>query len=170
MMRTLFETPLWEFEIPGYQELNKRLMAVLGTVEGGHRYFETDNDAVREFKNIVEDYMSAIAKERGWRDLVLKGRQNVIMPRACDTPHNHPVSALTGVYYLEFPENSGDILLHDPRGGIDYSRWSYSERRRPFVRITPKVGTILIFPGYLVHSVEANLSRVPRISIVVDAE
>jgi uncharacterized protein (TIGR02466 family) len=169
-MKDLFSTPFWEFEVPGFEDLNQRLTAIAKNVEGEHRYFETDQPAVQELKSIAQGYMDDISKERGWRTLRLKGRQNVIMPGGCDTPHNHPVSALTAVYYVAVPKNSGDILLHDPRGGIDYSWWSYNERRRPFVRITPKTGTMLIMPGYLVHSVEANLSRMPRISIVIDAE
>jgi uncharacterized protein (TIGR02466 family) len=169
-MINLFSTPLWEIQVPDFEDLNQRLVAIAKDVEGEHRYFETDQPVVQELKNIAQDHLNGISKEHGWRELRLKGRQNVIMPGACDTPHNHPVSALSAVYYVAVPKNSGDILLHDPRGGIDYSWWSYNERRRPFVRITPKAGTMLIFPGYLVHSVEANLSRSPRISIVIDAE
>jgi uncharacterized protein (TIGR02466 family) len=169
-MINLFSTPLWEIQVPDFEDLNHRLIAIAKNVEGEHRYFETDQPVVQELKNITQVYMDEISTERGWRPLKLKGRQNVIMPGGCDTPHNHPVSALTAVYYVTVPKNSGDILLHDPRGGIDYSWWNYNDRRRPFIRITPKEGTMLIFPGYLVHSVEANLSRAPRISIVIDAE
>jgi uncharacterized protein (TIGR02466 family) len=169
-MINLFSTPLWEIQVPDFEDLNQRLVAIAKNVEGEHRYFETQQLAVQELKNITQVYMDEISTEKGWRSLKLKGRQNVIIPGGCDTPHNHPMSALTAVYYVEVPKNSGDILLHDPRGGIDYSWWSYNERRRPFLRITPKAGTMLIFPGYLVHSVEANLSRAPRISIVIDAE
>lgn len=172
-MRTheaLFTTPLWKVHVLDSENLNRRLIGCLRKAEGDHRYFETQDPAVDDLKEIVNTHISAIAQDYGWRKLVLKGRQNVIMPGACDTPHNHPVSALTAVYYVDVPPKSGDILLHDPRGGIDYSWWSYNERRRPFMRITPVAGMLLIFPGYLVHSVEANLSRVPRVSIVIDAE
>jgi hypothetical protein len=169
-MINLFSTPLWEFEIPQHVELNYKLISISRNVEGEHRYFETDHPAVQELKNKMQGYVNDISKEYGWRELTLKGRQNVIMPGECDGPHNHPWSAVTAVYYVEVPKNSGDILLHDPRGGINYSWWPYNERRRPFIRITPKAGMLLIFPGYLVHSVETNLSRSPRISIVIDAE
>lgn len=172
-MRTeesLFTTPLWTVDVANSEMLNRRLIGCLRKAEGDHRYFETPDPAVQDLKDVVHEHISNIAKDMGWRELVLKGRQNVIVPGACDTPHNHPMSAVTAVYYVEVPKNSGDILLHDPRGGIDYSWWSYNERRRPFMRITPRAGMMLIFPGYLVHSVEANLSRSPRISIVIDAE
>ena len=169
--QNLFSTPTWKTHISNYEDLNHRLMAFARFAGEDHTYFETDNKAVTELKNIVTGYINDITKEYNWpRELKLKARHNVVMPKGCDTPHNHPVSALTAVYYVQLPENSGDILLHDPRGGLDCTDWSTEPRLRPFIRITPAVGDLLIFPGYLVHSVETNFGRVPRISIVMDAE
>ena len=79
---------------------------------------------------------------------------------------------LAVVYYLKVPPNSGDILLHDPRGSI---LWQDPQARtdvdwesyRPYHKIKPVPGMLLIFPGYVVHSVESNLSNEYRISIAI---
>lgn len=71
--------------------------------------------------------------------------------------HHHQNSLLSGVLYVSVPEGSGDFVAHDPRGQLP-----------PFGRsqhFPPKPGDVLLFPGWLVHSVLPTLGAAPRVSI-----
>ena len=85
--------------------------------------------------------------------------------------HVHPGSLWSGVYYVKAPENSGDLLIKDPRSGpliLDPRRDENKQRPRQLwneVKYKPTVGRLIIFPGWLPHEVDANQSEDERISI-----
>lgn len=72
--------------------------------------------------------------------------------------HHHVDSMVSGVMYIQVPKfGAGDLVFYDPRGALP-----------PFgktLRIGPKVGDLILFPGFLVHSVEPTISEEVRISI-----
>ena len=86
------------------------------------------------------------------------------------TPHAHPAHMVVAVYYVKTSENCGDLLLHDARGANDfdvlYEKNKYGTlSHRSAYRYTPKAGELIIFPAYVIHSVEPNMSDETRISI-----
>ena len=87
------------------------------------------------------------------------------------TPHEHSGNTVIGVYYVHTNEKSGDILLHDPRGANSFiPSFEDGLSGRSYHRITPKTGDLLLFPAYIVHSVEPNLSDETRISLAMNFE
>jgi len=83
--------------------------------------------------------------------------------------HVHPGAFLSGVYYLTKPEKAGDINFHDPRKGSVASREPQHMFRGGVEVMDAKAGDILIFPGWLEHSVGPNLDEEDRISISFNA-
>ena len=79
--------------------------------------------------------------------------------------HVHPGAFLSGVYYLKKPKESGDINFHDPRKGSLCSREPQHIARGSLQEINAKAGDVVIFPGWLEHSVIPNISDEDRISI-----
>lgn len=77
---------------------------------------------------------------------------NQMQPGHCTTLHTHDdgYELISGVYYLNVPEESGDILMHLPREEL---------------RISPQAGMMLMFPPDLPHEVEQNNSRQSRLSM-----
>jgi uncharacterized protein (TIGR02466 family) len=84
---------------------------------------------------------------------------------AYTSEHNHRGCAWSCAYYLKVPENSGRFLVRDPmeyhwgnsrshdlRGGID-DIW---------YPVEVKTGDFLLFPPWLWHKTEKNLSNEPR--------
>jgi hypothetical protein len=76
--------------------------------------------------------------------------------------HHHVDSAVSGVFYVQVPSassspaeveaggGSGDLIFYDPRGSLP-----------PFgksLHIRPVVGDLVLFPGYLMHSVAPTYS------------
>jgi uncharacterized protein (TIGR02466 family) len=84
--------------------------------------------------------------------------------------HIHREAVLSGVFYLSRPEGSGAIVLHDPRPGTLFSRpFGLGANKWSELRLAPPAGTMLMFPNWLEHSVEPNLSTERRYSIAINA-
>jgi uncharacterized protein (TIGR02466 family) len=84
--------------------------------------------------------------------------------------HIHREAVLSGVFYLSRPEGSGAIVLHDPRPGTLFSRpFGFGANKWSELRLAPAAGTMLMFPNWLEHSVEPNLSQERRYSIAINA-
>jgi len=173
MVKNLFATPLWEYKVNSVGNLNEKLIAAAEQYEAKKNYFDIADTNVQFLHSEIKNRVKEIARGYGWptdNDVQLIGRQNPIQPGGCDTPHFHAESILVGVYYLRVPDNSGDILFHDPRGSVNWvdpQTDKFPTSVRPFYRYKPEPGTLLLFPGYLVHSVEANLSNEVRFSIAI---
>jgi hypothetical protein len=166
--QNLFATPVWSCMIENSEMLNAELMAIAPKYKGGD-YFHI----APILKDKILPYVKQIAKECGLSEnFTLTARQNPTLPGGNNSPHHHPECMLAVVYYVKVPPKSGDILLHDPRGSI---LWQDPQARtdvtwesyRPYHKITPVEGQLLIFPGYVIHSVENNLSDELRLSIAI---
>ena len=85
-------------------------------------------------------------------------------PGSANRAHVHPGSIWSGVYYVQTPENCGDIEFIDPRISQTMSPARYiPNKKRPRacwskVSITPNAGKLLIFPSWLYHAVSPNMS------------
>ena len=77
---------------------------------------------------------------------------NDMPPGAITTAHRHDDDdeLLSGVYYVDVPENSGQLILHH-EGKLDV--------------IQPEAGLFIFFSPDVVHEVTENLSNAHRISI-----
>jgi uncharacterized protein (TIGR02466 family) len=93
---------------------------------------------------------------------------NVLAPGAAHRAHSHPNNFLSGVYYVRTHPGTDTINFHDPRNQTGVIRPPVVELTaenadQVVVRVTD--GTLLLFPSYLQHSVDANASEEERISI-----
>jgi uncharacterized protein (TIGR02466 family) len=79
--------------------------------------------------------------------------------------HIHPNALWSGVYYVQAPENSGRIYLTDPRLQskmcTPHMDESASKMRDNWeeVYFEPMAGRLLVFPSWLSHEVQPNLSK-----------
>ena len=95
---------------------------------------------------------------------------NLTYPNGYNVKHVHQGCLLSACYYLDVPDNSGKLALHDPRPGSVFSPLRTDGIQGPMPRtIQPYSGLLVVFPSWLEHSVEPNLSDKPRISIPVNA-
>jgi uncharacterized protein (TIGR02466 family) len=70
---------------------------------------------------------------------------------------------IVGFYFLEVPENSIQLLLHDPRAGkiqmdLDEEDITQVTHGSKFVVLNPRVGQLILTPAWLAHSITANQS------------
>lgn len=99
-----------------------------------------------------------------WININSKGNSNF--------PHDHPGSIVSGVYYVTLPENSGKLVFENPSRKSLASYWhvtggpnEWNRANSELWSLEPSEGTLLIFPSWLDHYVEANKSDEDRISI-----
>ena len=95
----------------------------------------------------------------------------VLAQGAAHKVHSHPNNFLSGVYYVCTQAGADTINFHDPRRQT-------SVIRPPVVELTADNtdqvvvklhnGTLLMFPSFLEHSVDANMSEQERISVSVN--
>jgi len=95
-----------------------------------------------------------------WASVLAKG--------ASHRAHSHPNNFLSAVYYVRVRPGSDAINFHDPRRQASVIRPPVVELTaqntdQVVVRVTE--GTLLMFPAYLEHSVDANASDEERISV-----
>ena len=154
----------WSKRDPGVKKTNRN---------GWHSTTEMHNIPV--FKPLVDELfimMNDIWKEE-WldREPVLGNMwANINPPGGMNNPHVHPNALFSGVYYVKSQPQSGRLKIYDPRPGIQTNM----PIRKPGnpgkdlwteAILEPVVGRIIIFPFYLWHSVEPNLSNDIRISV-----
>lgn len=85
--------------------------------------------------------------------------------------HLHSNAKLSGVYYVDVPKKSGDIIfLHPAYDLLGYDWKCKSQMCSDYVssgkRMSPQNGTLVLFPSWLRHCVEPNMNETDdRISI-----
>ena len=93
---------------------------------------------------------------------------NVLAKDAAHKAHSHPNNFLSGVYYLRTHPGTDTLNFHDPRNQTGVIRppvVALTAENTDQVVVRVNNGTLLVFPSYLQHSVDANMSEEERISI-----
>ena len=145
--------------IGGWQSLgnlieDKRFIKVLENVDKAFQTVYEKNNYIDEIK---------VAVESMWI--------NVNRPKDYNKSHIHPEVHWAFVYYIKVQEKSGDLVFEDPRirrtmqTQAIFKKDYYNLSSAAIISLTPQVGDLIIFPSYLEHFVEPNLSKEPRISI-----
>src|SRR5439155_25432433 len=82
--------------------------------------------------------------------------------------HSHPNNYLSGAYYVRTNPGADTINFHDPRSQAAVIRPPVTELTaentdQVVVKVTD--GTLLLFPSYLEHSVDATGADEERVSV-----
>lgn len=89
-------------------------------------------------------------------------------------PHNHPFSILSGVYYVKVPKNSGRLVFKNSNAidnfihAGDIKNYNIYNASEWFME--PEENMLYIFPSWITHYVEPNLSKKERISIAFNGQ
>mgnify|MGYP001176265769 CR=1 FL=1 len=185
----LFPVPVFEKKLDNYKELNKELEKYIYDLKkkdpqgqkrsnagGWHSPFFNmkDSDLVKKFITSFTKYLPEIMSEHmGWqinkeRITILDMWSVINSKNTFNVQHSHPNSLLSAAYYVKAKENSGQIKFFDPKEmKVMYHPpiKNYNEISAEIIKIQPEEGKLLIFPSYLNHAVEENLSEDDRIVI-----
>lgn len=94
---------------------------------------------------------------------------NVMPPGVAHGLHLHPLSAISGTYYVRVPRGAPGLKFEDPRldryMGAPPRLAEADERNRAWIVMPAKPGELLLFESWLRHEVAANQGRDTRVSI-----
>jgi uncharacterized protein (TIGR02466 family) len=183
-----FPTSIWYFEVDDHERLNAEMLSVIATERDRDAQGVTDRSSVlgwhsatnfhqrEEFKEIIDHVLRnarEVAEFGRWDfrrgDLAILNCWAIVNGKfASNAYHNHPNSLLSGAYYLQTNKESGAIVFRDPREGAlmlpppitEFTPWTFQT-----IRYQPSPGRMLIFPSWLYHTVEPNLSDQERVSL-----
>jgi uncharacterized protein (TIGR02466 family) len=94
---------------------------------------------------------------------------NVMPSQTSHSMHIHPLSVISGTYYVQTPRNAAEIKFEDPRldkfMAAPPKRPGASRRNRQIAKMKPKAGHLVLFESWLRHEVPASLTKEDRISV-----
>lgn len=94
---------------------------------------------------------------------------NIMPPQVTHSGHIHPLSFISGTFYVSTPANCSAIKFEDPRltqlMAAPPRKTNCSERSKNFINIQPKAGELILFESWMRHEVPPNQSSKDRISI-----
>ena len=98
---------------------------------------------------------------------------NVNKYKDFNLPHLHLNASLSGVYYVDVNDKSGNIVFTNNNNSMlflwqNIKRKYFDENNSNAYSFLPKNGDLIIFPAWANHYVEPNLSEKDRISISFD--
>jgi uncharacterized protein (TIGR02466 family) len=79
--------------------------------------------------------------------------------------HTHSTAHISGCYYYDTNELDGNIRFANPNPIIHIGRFPADKIEIEAVTYAPKVGRLLLFPGWLTHRVGVNNTSHSRISV-----
>ena len=180
----LFPTPVYIADIKHptlNQELERDIIAwskkdkgiVRTNVQGWHS--TTNMHELSQFKKLVDMLYACqktIYEQEHYESEPVLGNMwaNINPPGGMNMPHLHPNCLFSGVYYVKSNPKSGRLKIIDPRPGAQMCMPMRKEGDpgRDMWRdanIEPIEGRIIMFPAWLWHSVEENISDDIRISV-----
>ena len=182
-----FSTPVWTSKIENYKETNEKIYdyikklqvednagIIKSNIKGWHsKDFDLKDSAPQNFINMITPKISNVMSDMNWditnQKTKITSMWSIInIGGAANARHHHGNSALSAAYYVRAPANSGDIVFYDPRPAPVFSH-PKANKPNPLNAmvnsVSPVEGALVIFPSYLDHSVNENLSNEERIVI-----
>lgn len=99
---------------------------------------------------------------------------NIMPARVTHSLHLHPLSVLSGTYYVSTPKGTSALKLEDPRLSKFMAAPNKIENAKienqRYVSLQPKAGDLILFESWLRHEVPPNTSQQDRVSISFNYE
>tara|TARA_B100000886_G_C20394578_1_gene479759 strand:+ start:913 stop:1515 length:603 start_codon:yes stop_codon:yes gene_type:complete len=182
-----FPTPVWALQLENYKNVNEEMYAYIkqeqnidkdgvskSNIKGWHsKDFNLNEPEPQNFISLILPSIEQLMIDMNWDKKKQKVKINnmwaiINVGGSANLRHQHGNSTISGAYYVRAPKNCGDIIFYDPRPAPVYSHpnaVSPNSLNAQVNGITPKEGALVLFPSYLDHSVNENLSNEERIVI-----
>lgn len=180
-----FSTPIWTGIVDDYENVNTELFNLIQNLKkqnpGGMQKsnnlgwhspdLDLNNGVIKEFFLKISPMVKEVSQDMCW-DLknfkikVINCWSIVNKKFASNAGHIHANSLISSAYYINADKNCGKIVFDDPRPGASIKKGPYSSLgnwNQGNVTIEPKNGLLVMFPSYLVHHVQPNMSDTERV-------
>lgn len=138
-----------------------------------HRLYEI-SPTFAALRKLLQPHVAAFARSVDWdlraRRLAMTDCWVNIMPHgAVHSLHLHPLSTVSGTYYVQVPAGAPGIKFEDPRlerfMAAPPRKAACKEQNRQWVTVPAAPGQVVLFESWLRHEVAANTRRQERVSI-----
>jgi uncharacterized protein (TIGR02466 family) len=141
-----------------------------GSAHRMHRLSPTFAALERAIDRHVARYARTLELDLAQRPLAMTDCWVNIMPRGtAHGLHLHPLSTISGTYYVRTPRGCPGLKLEDPRlermMAAPPRRAQAAKENRPWIVLPAAAGGVLLFESWLRHEVPANPVGAERISI-----
>ena len=141
-----------------------------GSANRMHRLSPTFASLARALDVRVARFARALELDLTGRPLAMTDCWVNIMGRgAVHGLHLHPLSTISGTYYVATPARSAGLKLEDPRleryMAAPPRRARAARTRRPWVLLAARSGGVVLFESWLRHEVPAHEAAAERVSI-----
>ena len=124
----------------------------------------------RRIDRHVRSFVRKLELDVESRPLVMTDCWVNIMPKqVVHSLHLHPLSTISGTYYVQTPKGSPGIKFEDPRldrfMGAPPRKVDARPENRPWVIVPAEAGSLVLFESWLRHEVSPNPVIAERISI-----
>ena len=181
-----FPTPIFvhDFEDAELSEIQSEISSVLPTVKTCYQEspwgdsvettfdFAGTNDVARFNMNLflskinctVEQYVNSI-RYQGPALVLNESWFNFSKTNGFQFDHTHAGSRISGVYYYQTSDKDGSIRFQNPNPFVHFRGFPADGVPNESISYKSKNGRIILFPSWLTHRVNRNLTTNERISI-----
>ena len=183
----LFPTPVWTIQLDNFKKINDEMFKYIksqqkidsvgvtkSNVKGWHsNEFDLNEKEPQNFITFILPAIEQVMTDMNWEKQKQIAKINnmwaiINTGGSANLRHQHGNSTISGAYYVKAPLQSGDIVFYDPRPAPVYSHPNVVNPNLLNAQvntISPKEGALVLFPSYVDHSVNENLSNQERIVI-----
>ncbi len=135
-----------------------------------HKFSTTFEILKKQIDKEVQAFAKQLEMDLQGRKLIMTSLWANVMPsHVVHTMHIHPLSTISGTYYVQTPPKSSAIKFEDPRLVGFMASPPRKVRARPenqrFISVQPKAGDLILFESWMRHEVPPNQSKFDRISL-----
>lgn len=120
-------------------------------------------DTVQQYRATgFSEHPAMVCAAKAW---TLRIWATVLQAGGYQTPHLHPMSWLSGVYYVQLPTDL------ESTGGLEFGlppKHLFVKSEPEKYPVEPREGRLVVFPSYFYHCTKPFFSEQPRISIAFD--
>ncbi|MCW5581945.1 MAG: hypothetical protein KIS72_11450 [Luteimonas sp.] len=135
-----------------------------------HRTSSTFAELERRLAPHVRAYAARLRYDLRRRTVAMTDCWVNIMPaRVSHGLHLHPLSFISGTYYVQTPQGAAGLKFEDPRlsklMAAPPRRADAPAAQRPFVTLPARAGRVVLFESWLRHEVPASRAAGERVSV-----
>ena len=186
-MHLFFSTPIWVSKIDNHENLNVDMLSYITDLQnkdpqgiiksnfnGWHsKNFNLKEDMPAKFISSISKNINTALNDMGWdltsQFIKITNMWSIINEEgAFNQKHHHSNSDISAAYYVSAHDECGDIVFYDPRPARVYKNpiaTSPNKLNATINSVKPEHGFLVLFPSYLEHSVNPNLSNKKRVVI-----
>ncbi len=135
-----------------------------------HQWSSTFMELERQISRHVARFAADLDFDLTDRSLVMTDCWVNIMPKqTAHSLHLHPLSTISGTYYVQTPRGCSSLKFEDPRLACFMAAPPRRAKARPenraFISYPAEAGRLILFESWLRHEVAANPVETERVSI-----